>query len=125
MPEGVPQSEVAARSLAEGVRRARLPARRDVRRAVAEAHDLDQVYAVEARPGGVIRYILKHEVGREVEPTPTTMPSKAKKENARQRKSRERKDAFHQKKRLEAAATKTTEAANESAGEAMATEVVN
>jgi len=124
MPESVPQSEDAARSRAEGVRRARLPAWRDARRAIAEAHDIDQVYAVETRPGGVIRYILKHEMQRKVELPSTTTPLETKTENARQRKSRERKDAFHNKKRLEAAAAKSIAAANEAASDAMATDVV-
>jgi len=104
MPGSQPRRDAAtAATPAEDVRRGRLPAWRDVRQAVAEAHKLDEVYAVELRPGSVIRLILKIE-RRDEQPKQATTPATGKKENARTRKGRERKDAFHEKKRREAAA---------------------
>ena len=103
MSESVPRGEDASRTVADESRRGRLPAWRDVRHAIAAGHRRDDVYAVESRPGGVVRYILKYEKQRVVEDAPPVKPPTEVKENARKRKSRKRKDAFHQHKREEAA----------------------
>ena len=95
MSRATARSEDARAAALEDARRPRLPAWRDVRRAVSEGSKLNEVYAVEVRPGGVVRFVLKHEASRSVEQPPPAKsqageasPAKqrATKENARQRK---------------------------------------